>query len=105
MRILTLGVEFGAGGSGRGWLNAPVLAFCNFSKSACSSFGRRGGAGLRLKGEAAKARAEEVIVRRESWRGTRAAMVRRGDDIVIVWQAKRACVVFEKTQWCWSASL
>jgi len=29
-----------------GWLNAPVDSCWSFSNSSCSSFGRRGGAGL-----------------------------------------------------------
>ena len=36
----------------RGVLNAPVDCFWSFSKSSCSSFGRRGGAGPDLKEEA-----------------------------------------------------
>jgi hypothetical protein len=41
-----LGVEDGVEeGEDSGVLKAPVLCCCSFSKSSCSSFGRRGGAG------------------------------------------------------------
>jgi hypothetical protein len=73
MRMLGL-VE----GDGWGVEKAPVLCFCSFSKSSCSSLGRRGGAGPDLKD--VEWRAEMLKVRRESWRGRRAmrrdAMVR-----------------------------
>lgn len=62
-----VGVE---GGASRGWLNAPVLCFCNFSNTSCSSLGRRGGAGPDLKDVV---RGVDVLkARRERRRGRRA---------------------------------
>lgn len=47
--------------TGRGVLNAPVLAFWSFSNISCSSFGRRGGEGPRLKGEGGERRVVVVL--------------------------------------------
>jgi len=58
-----------AGESVLGVLKAPVLCFCSFSKISCSSFGRRGGAGLVLK-EVARER-HVLKARRERRRGKR----------------------------------
>ena len=66
------GLEVGVSMS-LGVLKAPVLCFCSFSKSSCSSLGRRGGAGPEPKGACA-CRAEMLNVRRESWRGRRATV-------------------------------
>jgi hypothetical protein len=55
-----------------GWLNAPVLCFCSFSKSSCSSFGSLGGAGPRSKTEEGRSgvvlKGRVVRVRGERWR-------------------------------------
>jgi hypothetical protein len=73
------GLEVGVSMS-LGVLKAPVLCFCSFSKSSCSSLGRRGGAGPEPKGACAY-RVEMLKVRRESWRGRR-DMVRIDADMV-----------------------
>jgi hypothetical protein len=64
-----LEVGAGAGDSDLGVLKAPVLCFCSFSKISCSSFGRRGGAGLVLN-EVARGR-HVLKARRERRRGKR----------------------------------
>lgn len=64
-------------GVSRGVLNAPVLCFWSFSKSSCSSRGRRGGAGPVLKDVAWRV---EVVKRRERMWGRRWG--RRLRDIV-----------------------
>jgi hypothetical protein len=73
MRMRMFGFEVGVSMS-LGVLKAPVLCFWSFSKSSCSSLGRRGGAGPEPKGACAY-RVEVLNVRRESWRGRR-VMVR-----------------------------
>ena len=67
--------ELGVAGVGgeRGVLKAPVLCFCSFSNSSCSSLGRRGGAGPEPNGDCAL-RGDVVKVRRDSCRGRRARL-------------------------------
>lgn len=84
-------VEDGVGGwLDCGVLNAPVLCRCSFSKSSCSSLGRRGGEGPLPKGGRGgvlrwgvvvlkNAKAVVMGVRRwrwERWRGRRVRAVR-----------------------------
>ena len=64
MRIFGLAV-----GASRGVEKAPVDCFCSFSKSSCSSLGRRGGAGPDLKDEVR--RVDVLNARRERRRGSR----------------------------------
>lgn len=89
------GFEVGVGGAdsasiSRGVLKAPVLCFCSFSNSSCSSLGRRGGAGPEPNGDCAL-RGDVVKVRRDSCRGRRARlrivvdMVMRCGGLAEVW--------------------
>ena len=65
------GVELEGVEEALGVLKAPVLAFCSCSNISCSSFGRRGGEGAVLKGEAAPWRGVVLRARRERARAER----------------------------------